>query len=219
MTVYELYYKFKLLYNKNNESKEINIPIEHFVILYNKEGESWLADYIRTHKHNSEIFKINELISSDVELKEISKNRERAEYSLPEDFFDIIPGTIVSNVSNCTGKIFNRLYKNEDLNSVLSNQFLKPSSKWQRGVARLANNKVTIYLNDFSVSSTFISYYKKLKPIDVAGYITINNTASSDEGTTYSDFIANEILDRVVTEVHREFSDQLAFQLSKDREI
>ena len=73
MTVYELYYKFKLLYNKNNESKEINIPIEHFVILYNKECESWLADYIRTHKHNSEIFKINELISSDIELKEISK--------------------------------------------------------------------------------------------------------------------------------------------------
>lgn len=220
MTIQELYYKFKLLYNKNGESKEADIPIENFVILYNKEADSWLEDFIRTNRHNSEILKINELIRHNQTLEIESKTRERILYKFPEDYFDIIPGTSLSYLdSSCKKVLYNRVYKNEDINSVLSNKYLRPSSAWERGVCILANDALVVYLSDFNISSTSISYYKKVSKIEASGYIKFDNTPSRDIDPENSDFIVHSILDRVVTEVHREFENQLAFQLSKDREI
>ena len=219
MNVNELYHTFKLLYNKNNENKDINIPKQNFVFIYNREAEIWLADFLRINKHNSEIFKVNEFLVTDYELELVSTKQDKVEYKLPQDYFDLSIGTLRSKISTpCSGIIFNRVYKNEELNTVLKNKYTKPSARWERGVARVGNNKLTIYQEGFSIASTIASYYKRPKKIDMAGYRKIDNTASQDINPTYSDYIVNEILNKVVTEFQREVGDQLAFQLAKERE-
>lgn len=219
MTSHELYYKFNLLFNKNNEFKGANIPIEEFVILYNKESEAWLADYIRQNRHNSEILKVEELIVSHLKLDYKGSYSDREVFLLPENLFEIIPGTIISRINGCSLPIFNRLYKPEEITTALSDKFLKPSLAWQRGVSRVSNGNLEVYVKDFKVDSTEISYYKQLEPIDVAGYIKHDNTPSQDKDTTYSDFIAHQILNKVVTEAYRIYTDQAGFQFSKEREI
>ena len=219
MNVNELYHTFKLLYNKNNENKDINIPKQNFVFIYNREAEIWLADFIRINRHNSEIFKVNEFLVTDFELEVASARKEKVEYTLPQDYFDLSIGTLRSKISSpCSGTIFNRVYKNEELNTILKNKFTKPSARWERGVARVGNNKLTVYQEDFTVDKTIVSYYKKPKKIDMAGYRKIDNTASQDIDPNYSDYVINEILNKVVTEFNREHGDQLGFQISKERE-
>lgn len=219
MTVQELYYKFKLLYNKNNEAKDINIPIENFVLLYNKIQEDWLREYILLHKSTSEIFKINELIKNNFEAEPVSETKERIEYLLPEDYFDIVIGSIKSKPSNCSNYIYNFLYKNEDLNSILTNKFTRPSISWERGVASISDGRLIIHLNNFSIDKTLFSYYIKPQKIDMEGYIKFDNTHSKDIHPIYSEFITHNVLEKVVTEVQRQFENQVGFQLSKDREI
>lgn len=219
MTVHELYYKFNLLFNKNNEYKGVNIPIEEFVIIYNKESEAWLLDYIRQNRHNSDILKVEEFLVSHFKLDMVSSYSDRVEFKLPLNLLEIVPGTISSLGGSCGLKIFHKLVKPEELQSALFNQFTKPSLSWQRGVARVSNDNLVVYLGDFTVEDTEISYYKQIEPIDVAGYIRIDNTPSEDKDANYSDFAAHQILNRVVTEVHRIYTDQVGFQFAKEREI
>lgn len=219
MTSEELYYKFKLLYNKGNESEETFIRKQDFVMIYNKEAEAWLSDFLKLNRRNSEIIKINELLSSDVKLSEVSISKEKTEYLLPDDFFDLDLGSVKSKISSpCSVVIYNNIYKTSDLNLVLKNKFLSPSVAWERGVATVSGNKLQVYTTNFKIDKTTISYYRKLKPIDLKGYIKEDNTPSKNINPDYSDYIAHEILDRVVTEFNRIYPNEAGFSLSKDRQ-
>ena len=218
MTAQEVYYQFHLLFNKNNESKEVNIPVENFIILYNREAEIWLRDYIKVNKVDSEILKIAELIRSEYRVKELSSNNDRVVYEIPKDLFDIIPGTIKSITKKpCSGIIYNTVFKIENISIVLADKFLRPSINWERGVATLSDNKLFIYTRDFTIDNTVISYYKKFKHIDIEGYTKFDNTASQNIDPDYSDFIIGQILNKVVLEVQRQYQDQVGIQVAKDR--
>lgn len=220
MTVDELYYSFHLLLNKNAESKSINIAKENFVILYNRESLRWLSDFIEKNTKNDNLLSINELIVLGHELEAIENHTDAIVYKLPEDYFNLLPGDFKSIVkhNDCSGVIYNRVLKPNEINIVLQNSGLKPSFHWERGIGQVFDNKVKVFITDFKIQSTFISYFKIPDQIDMEGYITFENKDSENKNSNNSEYIQNQILDYVVTEVQRQFENKIGFELSKERQ-
>lgn len=220
MTAQELYYDFHLLLNKNNEDKEINIEAPNFVKLYNREAERWLADYIENNNKSDKIFELDFFLIPDVELERIDSRIQQDIYRMPKDCFSIIEGDFRSEVESegCKKTIFNEVAKTQEVNSLLSNKFTAPSFAWERGLAKVTKEGITVYKNNFEIDKTLISYYIRPKKIDLKGYVDSDNNLSEDKDPNYSDYIAQQILDRVVTEVHRQFENSAGFQLSKERQ-
>ncbi len=219
MLVNEAYYEFSLLLNKNSERKNIQIEKENFVILFNRESQRWLAEFTEKNTHSDNILTIAELLEYDYSLEKISTHNNHVHYKIPEDYFQILPGNSYSNVKKgeCTGVIYNYFKKPNDFNIHIEDKFLKPSFEWERGLGEIFNNGIVIYKTDFEVIDTKITYYKSPSKIDMQGYIKIDGSTSKDIHPTISDYLVGQILDRVVSEVTREFNDQVGYQMAETR--
>lgn len=220
MTAQELYYDFHLLLNKNNELKNINIEAANFVRLYNREAERWLADYIKNNNNSDKFLNLDFFIIADFNLERISSTLTEDIYKLPEDCFVIIEGDFRSEVSGqgCTGIVYNHIPKTQDVNSLLANKTTAPSLHWERGLAKLSQEGLIVFKNNFEILKTTVSYYKKVPKIDLEGYTDFSGNLSSNIDPGYSDYISQQILDRVITEVQREFENSVGFQLSQERQ-
>lgn len=220
MTAQELYYDFHLLLNKNNELKDINIEAPNFVRLYNREAERWLADYIERNNSSDNNLILDYFLVPDYILTRTSSTSTQDIYSLPENCFSVIEGDFRSVVvgGGCTGVIYNTVSKSQQVNPLLANKFSAPSLSWERGLAKITNAGIIVYKNGFDITSTIISYYKIPEKIDLEGYTGFDGVLSSNIDPKYSDYIAQQILDKVVTEVQREFENSAGFQLSQQRE-
>ena len=72
--------------------------------------------------------------------------------------------------------------------------------------------------DNFEINKTLISYYRTPRKIDMQGYRHINGEESTDIHPDVTPYLSSEIINRVVTEINREFENQYGFQTSKDRE-
>lgn len=213
--VNELYYEFSLLLNKNNQNKNVNIEKHNFVYLYNRESLRWLNDYISNNNNSDNVFIISELLVKDLELTRIENNKEYSVYEIPSDLYTILPAESKSYVGKC---ILYNYIKKPNVNVYLEDKFTKPSLTWERGLGELVDRGVIIYKDNFEIDKTVISYYKTPGKIDMQGYKHYDGRESEDINPDVSEYISSEIINRVVTEINREFENQFGFQASKERE-
>lgn len=219
MLVKEAYYQFSLLLNKNSERKNIEIGKENFVVLFNREIQRWLAEFIEKNMHSDNILSIAELLVHNYELEKIGTKSTHIEYKLPVNFFQILAGNSYSNVTkgNCTGLVYNYFKKPNDFNTQIEDKFLRPSFEWERGLGEVYSQGISIYTGDFFIENSFIAYFKLPPKIDMEGYIHIDGTQSKNQDPELSEYLVGQVIDRVVQEVNREFSDQVGFQLGETR--
>jgi len=76
-----------------------------------------------------------------------------------------------------------------------------------------------IFLNDFTIDDTFIAYFKAPPKVDMEGYTHIDGSISKNKDPGMSDYLVGQVIDRIVVEVTREFSDQVGFQLAETRKL
>lgn len=220
MTSLELYYEFSSLVNKNSERENINISKGNFVKLYNRERLKWLYDYIDKFNSSDNIQSISELFIKDYELSKNAINNNYVSYDVPKDLFSLIHGNNYSIVekNDCKGIIYNYFRKPNDLNVSLKHKYTRPSFQWERGLGEITEKGIIVYFDDFLISKSYVSYYKEPTKIDIEGYIDVEGEYSKTINPTESQWIVERILDKTVTEVQREFENQIGFQVSKERE-
>lgn len=219
MSSKEIIYKIHLLLNKNNEDSNINIETSNLVLLFNREALRFLQDYIEKNNSSDNILNIQNLIKEDVELKYKQKLKDRYIYELPEDYFQLIHDKSKSKISKneCEKEVYNYIVKPNNIGGFLKDTFNQPSFEWERGVGSLTGNNLNIYVTDFKVESTTITYYKKPIEIDVKGYINLENKPSKDIDTDISDIIVEQIIDRVVLEIQRQFVTEYQVAATRER--
>lgn len=214
-SVNELYYEFSLLVNKNNQNKNVNIEKHNFVYLYNREALRWLNEYINVNSGSDNTFVISDLLVKDFEVDRIENTESYSVYKIPENLYYLLPAESKSYVGKCV--LYNYI-KKPNVNIYLEDKFIKPSLAWERGLGELVEKGIIIYKDNFEINKTVISYYREPVKIDMKGYTHFDGTESQDVNPDVSDYISSEIINRVVTEVNREFENQLGFQISKERE-
>ena len=221
MTSAELYYQFHLLLNENANFKNVKISEGNFVILFNRSAEKWLLKVIEKWNNSDDIFNIQELLQFDKELKfdSISKNDkvEKYRYKLPSDFFSYIDSHSFVSGNNCSIYLTNYLHKPKDIRAFINDDL--PSLDYEEGLCNITNDFLEVFAKDFTIDSTYLSYFKEIEKIDLEGYENLLGENSKTINPTLPKVYLEQILDMCVTEVQRGFKDQVGFQLSKEREM
>jgi hypothetical protein len=219
MLVNQAYYELNLLVNKSSERKNIQIGKDNFVLLFNRESQRWLAEFIEKNLNSDNILTIGELLVHEKKLEKLSTKTNHVHYKLPDDYFQLLAGNSYSKVKkdSCEGIVYNYFKKPNDLNIQIEDKFLQPSFEWERGLGEIFSEGISIYKTNFDIIDTYISYYKNVPEIDMEGYIKFDGSMSKDIHPQISDYLVGQILDRVAIEILREFNDQVGFQLGQTR--
>lgn len=216
MTSQELYFDFHQLLNKNASQKNINIPEANFVRLYNREAEYWLADYIDKNSSTDNIHNIEGLLKLEVPLTMVSSSPQYYEYSLPENYFNFVESKSEAVKNKCTRIIFNYLQKPKEININL--EFQHPSFEFEESICNISDKKLRVYVDEYKINNTYLSYYISPQKIDLEGSTDINTglptkNVDSDLDSLYQ----YQILDRVVFEVQREFENNNALNVLQSK--
>jgi hypothetical protein len=219
MTSKELYYQFHLLLNENANFKNVKISEGNFVLLFNRCAERWLNISIDLWMKDEDILNLQEFIKNDEKLdfyETVEKDSViQYKYKIPADYFTWVDSHSLVH-KDCSLYLTNYFVKPRDVRIYLSDGF--PSLEYEEGLCNISNNFLIVYAKDFTVSTTYLSYFKNPPKIDIEGYENLKGEKSKNIDSAISDVYLNQMLDMCVTEVQREFKDQLGFQVSKERE-
>jgi hypothetical protein len=82
----------------------------------------------------------------------------------------------------------------------------------------LSGNKVRVYTNnDFLVNEIVLTYYRKPKRCDIAGYVREDGTDSVNSDLEFNDDVANIILDDAAAILAGSVQDINAMQIAQNR--
>lgn len=219
MTSREIYKRFLLKINKNDSNDGVNVPVSHFVLMFNAERLVWLGSKLRDDADNWKLDYLEELVSTDVQLPVSKIHDSSVDFTLPADLYRYISSYSLASKDKCKKtKIFNFEQNTLNLTAVLADAFSRPNFKFEETPCIQKSGTLKVYFEDFKIDSVFLSYYRTPKPIDIPGYIRIDGTPSEDLTTDLSDENIDEVLNRMAVEVLREYLDGEGFQLAKDRQ-
>lgn len=215
----EIYKRFLLKINKNDSNDGINILPSHFVLTFNSEALKWLSAKLDKDGDNIKLDHLDKLLQPDVEITLFKKYDDSVEFTLPEDFYRHASSFSLASKGDCKDvKIFNFEKKSLGFTAVLADDFNKPQFDFEETPFLIAQNRIRVYTGDFTINKVFVTYYRTPIQIDIAGYTRIDGTPSTNIDSELSLDNIDEIIDRMATEVTRQFSDGEGFQFAKDRE-
>ena len=221
MTTQELYKRFLLMVNKNDTNDGVNISPGHFVLLFNAEQLSWLAEELKKDSDNIDVNLIELLYLGDFQVQPsgvADKVLKFIEFVLPSDFFQVYGGYTFADRGECTNTII-WLWERKpgDTIAVRSDKNSEPSFDYQEAPYTTGGDKMKVYFDDFVVKNTYINYYRTPNNIDIEGYIHFDGTESTNVDTELDDYNALQVLARVAAEVERQIENAEGLQISKDR--
>jgi hypothetical protein len=218
MTSREIYKRFLLKINKNDTNAGINIPVSHFVLLFNSERLFWLGEELKEDADNVRINRLKSLLISDKELVKIETLKDSVLFKLPDQFYrhafsysvvssDTCPETIVYN--------FEKIPLNFIVN--LADDYNRPQFDYRETPFILTEDKYKVYFDNFEIKKVFLNYYKEPDEIDIEGYIKIDGTPSKNKETDLDEDDIESILNRMSAEVIRQYQDANSINFAKDR--
>ncbi len=215
----ELYKRFLLKVNKNDSNSGINVLPSHFFLMFSAEVLKWFTQKLDDDSDNVKLDDIYELLEVNKELEFNESFDGYVEFKIPSDFFRIASSYSVVEKGICKDvKIQNFEKKPLGFSATLADEFSKPNFDLGETYFTLGTNNFQVYFDDFKIIKVFSSYYRIPKPASMAGYENIDGTLSVDSTTDLSDANIEEVLDRIATEVIRQYNDGESFELAKDRE-
>lgn len=218
MTSREIYKRFLLQINKNDTNEGINIPISHFVLIFNTESLKYVTEELKENADNNKINYLKPVFIVDKELVKDQEFSNSVTFKLPSEFLKHAGSYSIVSSKDCNeGVVYN--FEKNPLNYIvnLADNFNNPSLEYRETFFLLTKDKYQVYFDDFEIKKVFMSYYKEPGKIDIAGYTKIDGTPSVDKDTDLDDSLIESVISRMSLEVIRQYQDQNSIVFAKDR--
>lgn len=215
----EIYKRFLLKINKNDSNDGINILPSLFVLMFNSEAIRWLSETLDTDGDNIKLDTLDRLLETDVELPLVKDNKDSVDFKLPDTFYRHASSFSIASKGDCKNvKIYNFEKKSLGFTATLADDFSRPQFDFEETSFLISKNLMRVYTGDFTISKVFATFYKTPNKIDIAGYLHLDDTPSTNIDSELTDENVEEIINRVATEVARQFQDGEGFTFAKERE-
>jgi hypothetical protein len=218
MTSLEAYQSLLEKVNRNDTNSNIHVPRGKFVNIFNQQAKVWLEDILSNNKSSIKLDELENLLEDDVELVYIDKKRDHARFTLPSNFQEVSSAYCLATKGECIDRpLVVWTMKSQDKNVLLKDENHNPSFEYEETLSLINNGKVNVYFTDFSVTDYFLTYYREPKKIDLAGYIKVDGTQSTDINPDLTDRQIDEVLDYCTKEIMRTNQDVQGFQLAQQK--
>lgn len=216
MTPELVYQKILLKGNKLNSNFNSYCDKAKAVLIVNEVLNTWITDKLK-YKDSILIDDLQAIVKQ-VELFPGTDKTSFQSYILPKDFFQCISVECEVQRGKCKKKIFSREIKGQNRNLFQYDENQQPDFDWEWTFHQIATNSLKVYKEGFQILKSIFSYYKTLPEFDVAGYIKLDNTPSSDKPIPLQDRFIDEIINYAVEELMRDFENNNGLQIAKDRQ-
>lgn len=218
MTSQEVYFKFLLKINKNNTQGNISCPISTFVLLYNECQRRWFNRFVPP-KDADDIANTESSLISTI-ISPVKSTDEYSEYPLPSDWFANSNVYVLANKGNCKNQKINL----RQINSALVRNYMfddsqQPSFDYEWSFYTIEGKNIRVYKTDFELGKLYFNYYKEPQEIDVAGYIKVDNSISTDVNPELADIFVDQIISETATEYMRNYEYPQGLQIAQNRQI
>lgn len=210
MTVHECYQYIQNRLNKLSTNAGDNIEKFQFVEAFNTVQLMWAEDRFKMDEVNQ--VRIDELqpLLVTLDLKPVLvPNKNYYELPLPSNYFHY-----KRSVSNTPCQITNWLKKEGDINQLLNDEFWKPSIEWGETICTLVGNKLRIYIDNFSIDTVELLYYRYPRNINMkTAFVDANGNPTVDIDPEFQGSSLVEILNYTCLLLSGDTADQLNIQL------
>jgi hypothetical protein len=210
MTINACYQYVQNRLNKLSTNAGDNIEKFQFVEAFNASQLMWVEDRIKLDEVN--LVRIDELqrllVTQDIKPV-LVPDKQYYELDLPSDYFHYKRST-----SNVPCQIVNWFKKEGDINQLLNDEFWKPSIEWGETICTLVGNKLRIYVDNFSISSVELLYYRFPVSVNMKTiYPDVDNKLTEDIDPEFTGASLIEILNYTCLLLGGDTSDQMNIQL------
>lgn len=213
MTALESYQFVQNRLNRLSTNYGDNIPKYQFVEAFNAAQLHWCEDRFKIDQTNiTRKDEIQRLIV-DTNIKQLVSKDNYYELDLPEDYLHYI-----RSISLTPCPVYNFLKKEGDINRLLLDEFWKPSLEWQETICTIKDSKLRIYVDNFTIESVNLIYYRFPIPINLStGYNDVNGTATFNQDPEFKGSSLLEILNLTCQLISGDTSDQWGYQVHTQR--
>ncbi len=143
--------------------------------------------------------------------------------TLSKPYFLPIDAYLLATRGNCKSRVLDviELVKHGDLQVKLKSPHWTPSFEYQESLGMISNNTFYSYpdtKNTFTIDSLNLSYMRYPLDMDVAGYIHLDGTPSTDVDCELDSYLEDDLVDLIVAELADATGNQEQSQLSRVRQ-
>lgn len=217
MNIEECYLQFLQLVNRNATNNNINVDRPRFVLLFNDIQNRYLEWNLEKRNEDS-IRYVSHLLVTNKTLTGKEEKEDRNIFKLPSDYFDHSNLHAFGSKGNCKDKRLKTFeIKSDDSEEILSDINSKPSFEFREVPYFIAQKKVHIFIDKFSISKANLTYYRYPEKVDIKGYVKQDGTDSTSIDPDFDDKAIGRILVAMGKEFQAINSEGNEYQLSKDR--
>ncbi len=208
MTVAECYQYAQSRLNKLSSNFAENLPKYQFVQAFNAMQILWVESRFKVDETNIvRTDEIQQLLKTLI-LKPKKTGSNYYEITLPEDYLHY-----KRSVSFAPCEIFNHLVKEGDINRLLQDEFWKPSLEWEETICTIAGDKLRVYVDDFTLKSVELHYYRSPVSINMAdSFVDVNGNQTTNIDPEFKNSSLIEILNFTCQLLASDTTDQWNYQ-------
>ncbi len=219
MNVQEAYLRFLTKVNRNLSSNNIVASKDRFVLLYNEEQIRFL-DYCLDFRNDEDIIDVEAFLEVDSNVQPLPAIDNIVPLDLNDDWFEVSSAYAYVDTDECKGirlSLFE--IKNFDQEQLAIDANNAPSIRYREAPYYIGNNNLNVYTKDFTIDRGIVTYYRFPRPIDIEGYIKIDDTASTDIDPEGTDWWVNKVISMCAESFFRNYGDANLVTINKDRII
>lgn len=199
--------KIKQRLNKLDSNDYDNLQCWQYVEAFNKAQLDWVRRQLHggnQYREGDEQTKrrIDDLQVLLTEI-DLTVNRENPEVyftnQIPENYLEY-KRLDVEGEKNCKASLNSKLIETANVNDYENDYFLSPNFEWRETFHTLQGNKFNIYSDGtFTISDASLLYYRKPRPISLAGCEDIEGNVTGDVNPEFKDDIVEVLIDEAVS--------------------
>ena len=218
--------KIRQRLNKVDTQDDENLPLYVIVEAYNK-GQLNIVNRLSSKNNiyktglESTTFRVDDLeclINPDAYI--LSTTKKDGFYLtdyIPKDYLRYIRTTCIAKTNSCKAKeLYIYLQEESNLNTLLNNDFVNPSFEWAETIGTIAGDKIKVFTqNKFEINKVYLTYLRKPRLIDLAGYIKKDGSPSTNIDPELPDDLVEMSIDEACRILSGDMQNQFSNQISQ----
>lgn len=217
MTIEQAFIQFLALVNRNATNNKVNVDKPRFVLLFNDMQRRYV-EWILEKRNSDTIRYLQKILINEFPLVVQSTVTTFSKFTLPQNYFDFSNISVYASTECCGKRRLSTFEaKSENREELLVDVNNNPTFEFEETFYYFSEDSIVIYRDGFNIDSVLLTYYRYPLQVDIAGYINLNNAASTSINPEFDDKVVNRVLIAMAKEFSAINSDTDAYQLDKDR--